>query len=187
MPISDFQDHDMSISNRNCELRTALFFGDTPTIAKVCFHVRQGTAALTSFSFLRQWKAQRGQHFFLRWIQQVRSDDVCLRIPVVRFHFRLGTKSERSQERFARFSSSGGVEPGTTVSCPNVVEEVAADVLSSFMFELTVLDSSDNDFLSRLAFRHHVIWRVGCKVPQTVLFVSTSRSSTHNGRFNLLA
>ena len=48
MPTSDLQDLKMWLSNRNCELRNALEFGDTATIAKV--GARHGTAALTSFA-----------------------------------------------------------------------------------------------------------------------------------------
>ena len=50
MPTSDLQDLEMWLSNRNCELRNALEFGDTAIIAKVGALVGHGTAALTSFA-----------------------------------------------------------------------------------------------------------------------------------------
>ena len=49
MPTSDLQELEMWLSNRNCELRNALEFGDISTIARVGARVGQGTAALTSF------------------------------------------------------------------------------------------------------------------------------------------
>ena len=50
MPTSDLQELEMWFSNQNCELRNALEFGDTSTIARVGALVGQGTAALTSFT-----------------------------------------------------------------------------------------------------------------------------------------
>ena len=50
MPSSDLQELQGWLSARNCELRNALEFGDTTTIAKVGALVGQGTAAMGSFA-----------------------------------------------------------------------------------------------------------------------------------------
>ena len=47
-------------------------------------------------------------------------------------------------------------------------EDVAEDLLSSLEFELTMLDSSDDELWVRTVQGRHVIPRVGCRVPSTV-------------------
>ena len=120
MPTSDLQDLEMWLSNRNCELRNALEFRDTATIAKVGALVGQGHR---STHVIRDGGAN-GRH------NEVTTDGcvdrfsgreetmLALQIQVVRFHLQSGTKSERSQAWVARRPCWGGVESGTAVSGP---------------------------------------------------------------------
>ena len=57
---------------------------------------------------------------------------------------------------------------------PRCGEEVAEDVLSSLEFDLTQLDSSDNEPLLHPVEGRHVVPRVGCTVPPTVADSTTA-------------
>ena len=189
MPISNFQDHEMSISNRNCELRTALFFGihrpepkSAFTFARARQHSRHSRFCANGrhnevniFSFARFSRCETT--LFACGFQSCVS--MFCREPSLN-EARYGLRGFRVREA----SNPAGPQSRVRQRCG---EEVAEDVLSSFRFELTLLESSDNDFLSRFAIGRHVIPRVGCQVPQTVVDSSVSRSSIHNGRSNLLA
>ena len=48
--LSDRQDLEGRISNRNCEMRNALEFGDAPLIAKIGTLLSQGAALMASLS-----------------------------------------------------------------------------------------------------------------------------------------
>ena len=132
------------LSNRNYLLRNALEFGDTSTIARVGALVGQGRS-----THVIHVSGANGRHnevnidgSFDRF-RRMRSDDVCPRIPVVCVHLRSGAKSERCKVRSSRRASN----PGPQSRVRPRREEIAEDLLSSLEFELTMLDSSDDELL----------------------------------------